>query len=56
MHLARQHNVAEVLLHFITGLASAGASLPEPAAGGVAHQLRGTQPSALHTLWWETLS
>ena len=44
MHLVWQHNVAEVLFDFVTGLASLGSSLPEPAAGGVTNQFGRAQP------------
>ena len=32
MHLARQYNVAEILLDCLAGFGGAGAPLPEPAA------------------------
>ena len=48
MHLARQNNVAEILFDLLAGFGGAGAPLPEPAARCVAHQLGGSQPSAIH--------
>ncbi len=48
MHLARQYNVAEVLLDLLAGFGGAGAPLPEPAARCVTHQLWCSQPSAMH--------
>lgn len=44
MHLVWQHNVAEVLFDLVTGLASLGSSLPEPATGGVTNQFGRAQP------------
>ena len=44
MHLARKHNVAEVLLHCFTGFASAGTALPQPASGCIPHQLGCAKP------------
>ena len=46
VHLMWQHNIAEVLLDFVTGFPRLSSSLPEPAARGVANQLGRAQPSA----------
>lgn len=46
MHLVWQHNIAEVLFDFVTGLCGLSSSLPKPAARGVTNQLGRAQPSA----------
>ena len=51
MHLPRQHNVTEVLLHCFIGLATAGTALPQPASGGVSYQVGCSKPPTSHISW-----